>query len=114
MRKMRERPLQIYLRPDQDAALRARAKTEQVALGVLVRRGIDQLLAQVPIEEDPLMGIIGLGSSGIGDLAERHDYYLVEAIKAEYNPPPKPKTKRAKVTKYRATRRRKSNRKTSK
>lgn len=87
MRKMRERPIQIYLRPDQDAAIRAMAKTENVAIAELVRRGIDQLLTQVPVEQDPLMSIIGLGSSNVTDLAENHDHYIVEAILAEYRPP---------------------------
>lgn len=32
MRKMRKRPIQIYLRPDQDTALRAMAKNEKVAI----------------------------------------------------------------------------------
>ena len=34
MRKMRERPIQIYLRPDQDVAIRAMAKTENVAIEI--------------------------------------------------------------------------------
>ncbi len=80
MKTLRERPLQIYLRPDQDAALRSMAERENVSLAALVRRGIDQMLEQVPVEQDPAMKIIGLGSSGLGDLAENHDKYIVESI----------------------------------
>jgi hypothetical protein len=94
MDKLRYRPRQVRLRPDQNMALRALSKRENVAITELVRRGVDQLLAQMPIELDPLMGIVGLGSSGIGDLAERHDYYIVQAIEAE-SVPPKSKTRRA-------------------
>lgn len=93
MRKMRERPIQIYLRPDQDAALRALAKQEKVAIAELVRRGVDQYLAHVPVEQDPAMGIIGIGAgSGIGDLAERHDHYLLLAY--QNKPFPKRRKKR--------------------
>lgn len=83
MRKLRERPIQIYLRPDQDAALRYMAKQENVAIAELVRRGIDQLLSHVPVEQDPLMSIIALGGSGPPDLAENHDKYLMEIFKSE-------------------------------
>src|SRR5581483_3622537 len=83
MRKLRERPIQIYLRPDQDAALRVLAKQENVAIAELIRRGVDQVLAQVPVEQDPLMGIVGLGSSSKHDLAENHDKYLLEIYKGE-------------------------------
>lgn len=107
MRKLRERPIQIYLRPDQDAALRSLAKQEKVAIAELVRRGIDQLLVQIPVEQDPALRIVGLGRSGLGDLAENHDKYIVEAILAESNPPPKLKSKRPTKIKYSRPRRRK-------
>lgn len=84
MRKLRERPIQIYLRPDQDAALRALAKQENVAIAELVRRGVDQYLAHVPVEQDPLMRIVGIGaSSGAADLSENHDKYLLEIYENE-------------------------------
>jgi hypothetical protein len=33
------------------------------------------------IEDDPALKIIGLGHSGKGDLAERHDYYLARRLR---------------------------------
>lgn len=84
MRKMRERPIQIYLRPDQDKALRQMAQAEKVSIAELVRRGVDQLLTTMPVEPDPLLGIIALGSSGKHDLAENHDKYLVESYRKEW------------------------------
>lgn len=32
-----------------------------------------------PLEEDPLWGMVGIGNSGLKDVSERHDDYLVEA-----------------------------------
>jgi hypothetical protein len=78
MRKLRERPIQIYLRPDQDTALRTLAKQENVAIAELVRRGVDQLLSQTSVERDPTLALIGIAHSDVTDLAENHDYYLVE------------------------------------
>ena len=76
-RRLRERPLQIYLRPDQDKALRQIAEREKVALAELVRRGVDRLLVDMPIENDPAMKLIGLGRSGKRNLARDHDRYLI-------------------------------------
>ncbi|MFZ5996242.1 MAG: hypothetical protein ACOYW7_01950 [Nitrospirota bacterium] len=41
-----------------------------------IREGVDKFLKELPIEEDPAMELIGLGSSGKGDLSEKHDHYL--------------------------------------
>lgn len=107
MRKMRERPIQIYLRPDQDTALRALAKQENVAIAELVRRGIDQYLAQVPVEQDPAMKIIGIAKgSQVRDLSERHGHYIIKALLAESAPAPKSRARRAKATEYKTARRR--------
>ena len=92
MKTMRERPLQIYLRPDQDTALRNLAEKEGVSIAELVRRGVDQVLTSMPIEHDPALGIIALGSSGIGDVAERHDYYLSQIYKDKFVHPRKRKS----------------------
>ena len=42
----------------------------------LVRQGVDRILAEIPLEEDPLLDIIGIVKSGPSDLSERHDEYL--------------------------------------
>jgi len=31
---------------------------------------------EIPVEKEPLLGIIGLGKSGINDISEKHDKYL--------------------------------------
>jgi len=84
MKTLRERPLQIYLRPDQDKALRQLAAKEHTSLAELVRRGIDRLLAEMPVEDDPAMRIIGLGRSGKKDLSTAHDRYLVQALRKHH------------------------------
>ncbi len=78
MRNLRPRPLTVRLRTDQYAALRAMARKEHVSVNALVSRALDQMLSLVPIEQDSLMSLVGFGSSGLHDVAENHDKYLVE------------------------------------
>lgn len=73
-----KKPFQIYLRQDQMDALRRLAEKQGVSITELVRQGVDTLLINQPVEEDPLLGIIGLGDSGLGDLSVNHDAYLAE------------------------------------
>ena len=85
MATLTKRPIQIYLEERQSKALRRLAKDEGVSLSELIRRGVDLLLAQVPIEKDPAWNIIGLGDSDVSDLATRLDEYLVEELSKEMN-----------------------------
>lgn len=80
-----KRPIQIYLEEKQHQALRRLASDENVSLSALVRRGVDLLLQQVPIEKDPAWEIIGLGRSNVSDAAKQHDDYLVEDLAKEMN-----------------------------
>lgn len=86
MTTLTKRPIQVYLEEHQDRALRAVAEAQNVSIAELVRRSVDLLLAQLPIEDDPAMKIVGLGHSGIGDLAEKHDEYLAR-FERERNSP---------------------------
>ena len=70
-------PIQIYLDERQNQALRRLAKERDTSVSELVRRGIDLLLGQVPAGHDPAYQLIGLGASGVKDIAEKHDEYLV-------------------------------------
>lgn len=83
MGTLMKKPMQVYLCPDQLEALRSLAQRRNVAVAELVRQGIDRLLADVPVEEDPLWDIIGLVDSAPSDLAEKHDEYLVKWIREE-------------------------------
>jgi len=83
MEKTKKKPLQIYLRLDQVDALRALSRRKGESVAALVRRGVDRLLEEIPPEEDPLLEVIGLFDSGIGDLSEKHDQYIAQLIEEE-------------------------------
>ncbi len=76
MSTLTKRPIQIYLEQEQDRALRALAQKLGLSIAELVRRSIDHYLAELPVEEDPALSIVGLGHSGVGDLAAEHDRYI--------------------------------------
>lgn len=79
------RPLQVYLRPQQDRVLRLLADRQRVSLAELVRRSLDLYLeAALPAEKDPSLGLIGLGHSGCNDLSAQHDALV--AIQARGDP----------------------------
>jgi hypothetical protein len=80
MRDLTKKRIQIYLRPEQLSRLRAIADRRNVSIAELVRQGVDRLLDDLPIEDDPLLDIIGLVDDGPKDLSERHDSYLAEMI----------------------------------
>jgi hypothetical protein len=80
MRDLTKKRIQIYLQPEQLSRLRAIADRRNVSIAELVRQGVDRLLDDLPIEDDPLLDIIGLVDDGPKDLSERHDSYLAEMI----------------------------------
>ena len=43
----------------------------------IIRESLDKFLREIPLEEDPGMGLIGLGNSGKRNLSDHHDKYLV-------------------------------------
>ncbi len=83
MVKVAKKPLQIYLRADQLDALRALAKRRGESMAGLIRVGVDKLLQEVPPEEDPLLEVVGIYDSGMGDLSEKHDEYIAQMIDEE-------------------------------
>jgi hypothetical protein len=68
--------VQIYLEPEQERILKALAKATGKSRAAIVRSCISKSLAEISLESDPAMNIIGLGSSGKGDISEKHDDYL--------------------------------------
>ncbi len=78
--RLAKRPLQVYLYQRQIDVLRSLAKRQKVSMAELIRRSVDRYLAELPLEEDPLWDIVGMFDSGIGDLAEKHDEYIVRWI----------------------------------
>lgn len=79
----KKKPIQIYLREDQLRLLRVVAERRGESMAELVRQGVDLLIEGLPVDEDPLLEIIGLYDSDQGDLAEKHDEYLVGFVKDE-------------------------------
>ncbi len=78
-------PLQIYLDDRQDQFLRRLARERNASISQLVREGIDLLLAGLPVEEDPAYKLVGLGTSKVRHLADKHDEYIVDEIEKETN-----------------------------
>lgn len=76
MRVMKKKPIQIYLEPRQDVLLEALSKKKGVSKAAIIREGVEKLLKELPLEEDPALEIIGIGSSGKGDLSAQHDRYI--------------------------------------
>ena len=76
----KKKPLQIYLREDQERALRSIAERRGESMASLVREGVDKLLRDLPADEDPLLDIVGIYDSGVGDLAEKHDEVIIASI----------------------------------
>lgn len=83
MAEKTKKPLQVYLRSDQIDALRSLSDRRGESMAKLVREGVDRILEEVPPEENPLLDIIGIFDSGIGDLSEKHDEVLAEMIREE-------------------------------
>lgn len=65
---------QIYLTEEQHQQLEVLAETRDTTMSNLVREAITEYVARhVLVETDPLLAIIGLGESGIGDGSIHHD-----------------------------------------
>jgi hypothetical protein len=77
------KPFRVNLRPEQIESLHWLADQRKVSIAELVRQGVDRVLADVLVEEDPLWSIIGTMDSGFGDLAENHDKYIAKLIAQE-------------------------------
>lgn len=83
MKALRKKSIQIYIEPEQDSFLEILAKKKGVSKASIIRDGLDKFFSEIPVDEDPLMGLIGLGSSGKRDLSEMHDRYLEEFAKPD-------------------------------
>jgi len=73
---MQKVAIQIYLDPGQNRALTYLSKVRKRSKAAIIRSCIEDFLANLPAEEDPVLKVIGLGDSGHTDISERHDEYL--------------------------------------
>ena len=78
MKASKKKPIQIYIEHGQDDALEVLAKKKGVSKASIIRESLAKYLKELPVQEDPAMGLIGLGSSDKSDVSQRHDHYLVK------------------------------------
>lgn len=76
MKRLKKKPIQIYIEPQQDYVLGDHVRRKGVSETEIIRESPDKFLRKIPLEEDPGMGLIGLGNSGKRNLSENHDKYL--------------------------------------
>ncbi len=76
MRALKKKPIQIYIEPRQNDVLEVLSKKRGISKAEIIRASLEKFLKELPVEEDPAIGLIGLGSSGKGDLSVKHDRYL--------------------------------------
>jgi len=77
MKKIKKIPTQIYLEPEQEKIIALLSKATGKSKAAIIRSCISKFLSNLPLEEDPALGIMNLGASGKKDIAERHDEYLI-------------------------------------
>jgi hypothetical protein len=76
MRNLKKKPIQIYIESQQNHVLEDLSRKRGVSKAEIIRLSLDQFLRELPVEEDPAMGLMGLGRSGKKDLSEQHDKYI--------------------------------------
>jgi hypothetical protein len=81
MKTHKKIPLQIYLDPGQEKIIGILAKESGKSRAAIIRSCISELIASLPPERDPVLGIINLGASGRDNIAEKHDEYLISSKK---------------------------------
>ena len=74
------RRMQVQLRQDQIAALRSESTNSGLTVAALVRQALDDWIARNDRKDrwQRALALLGTAHSGLGDLAENHDYYLAE------------------------------------
>jgi len=78
---------QIQLEEAQYEQIRRMAHRERISMSEavrrLVRRGMAQGEPERPRGAAALLGLAGIGDSGLGDLGRRHDEYLADDLSPE-------------------------------
>ena len=80
----RRKPFQVMLDPEQHHQLGSLADRRGQSIGSLVRESVARYLSDLSLEEDPLLGLIGLaddaGPRPHGDVAVEHDSYATDEV----------------------------------
>ena len=74
---MKKVAIQVYIDPEQDRVLGHLSKTQKRSKAAIIRACLQDYLGRLPLEQDPILKIIGLGESGHTDISEKHDAYQV-------------------------------------
>jgi hypothetical protein len=83
MKTLKKKPIQIYLEPQQNNVLGLLSKKRGISKAEIIRRSLEKFFKDIPLEEDPAMDLIGLGSSEKGDLSVQHDKYIARYTKSK-------------------------------
>ena len=81
MMSLKKKRIQIYIEPRQDYVLANWARKKGISKAEIIRKSLDKYLREISLEEDPGMGLIGLGNSGKRDLSDHHNKYLVRYVR---------------------------------
>ena len=73
---MKKVAIQIYLDPEQNRVISRISKAKGKSKAALIRSCIERFVADIPLEDDPALGVMNLGSSCKHDISERHDEIL--------------------------------------
>ncbi len=84
-RKSVREPIQVYLTPDERSLLDTAALTAGLSRAEVLRRGLRSFVAREQSGSSPMLGFARslVGHDLPSDLAQRHDYYLVEDVGEE-------------------------------
>ena len=64
MKRLKKKPIQIYIEPQQNNILEGLSKKKRVSKAEIIRESLEKYFKGLPVEEDPALGLIGLGNSG--------------------------------------------------
>jgi predicted transcriptional regulator len=74
-----EKRTQVYFPAELFRRLEKKAKKESKSSAAIIREAVERYLEQereIDWDNDPIFKLAGLGESGLGDLAAKHDAYL--------------------------------------
>ena len=76
MKRLKKIPFQIYLEPEQDKAVSLLSRKSGKSKAHVIRSCISKYINSFPVDQDPALDIMNLGTSGKTDIADKHDEYL--------------------------------------
>ena len=81
MKRLKKKPIQINIEPKQDYVFGDHVREKGVSKTEIFRKSLEKFVKETPVEEDPGMGLIGLGNSDKRNLSGYHDKYLARYAK---------------------------------